>query len=316
LASVIEQALKDSGIESATQLGSTDAVLIVGTTIGDEAPQTLQADQPIPVFVEEVTHRAAHRVGFRGQLLTIGTACAAGNYAIARAGELLEAGRVDLAIAAGVDLVTPLALAGFESLRALSPDLCRPFDQHRRGLVLGEGAAAVVLVRPADGVKMRARADVLGWGLSVDGHAMVQPDPAGSGAARAMSAAQAHAGISRDEIDYISAHGTGTPGGDLAEARAIHAVFGPRAHRLPVSSIKAQLGHTLGAASLIEAVVCVQALADQTVPATCHVRTLDPECGLDVVPNEPRRASLQIVMSNAFAFGGHNSAIVIGNPIN
>jgi 3-oxoacyl-[acyl-carrier-protein] synthase II len=228
--------------------------------------------------------------------------------------ELLRSGRADLAVAGGADAFSRSAFTGFSRLHAMSPDMCRPFDRNRRGLLLGEGAGVLVLETLGSARTRGARvyAEVLGYGLSCDAYHITGPHPEGEGASAAMAAALAGAGVSAEEVSYINAHGTGTAHNDRIETLAIKNVFGKRAHDLPVSSIKALTGHVMGGASAIEAVACVKAIQTDMVPPTCNYETPDPDCDLDYVPNEARSLEVQVAVNNSYAFGGNNASLVLG----
>jgi 3-oxoacyl-[acyl-carrier-protein] synthase II len=238
-------------------------------------------------------------------------ACAAGNYALGHALDLVRLGRADTVLAGGTDSFSRVAFTGFARLGALAPDACRPFSADRSGLVLGEGAAFLV-VESATAAAARGAAvlaELVGIGLSGDAFHIVSPDPQGRGAARAMAAALEDARIPPGDVDYLSAHGTGTPANDLAEVAAARSVFGDEGP--PMSSIKALTGHGLGASSALEAVACVRALQEQVVPPTWNFTRPDPACAWDVIPNEPRERELGVVVSNAYAFGGANASVVL-----
>jgi 3-oxoacyl-[acyl-carrier-protein] synthase II len=207
-----------------------------------------------------------------------------------------------------------ITYASFNALQAVDPDYCKPFDRHRRGMSLGEGAGILILESLAHARKRGAGiyGEVLGCGISCDANHMTAPDPNATGAVHAMTAALADAGIAPQDVDYINAHGTATPANDLMEIRAIKAVFGNRAQRIPVSSTKSMLGHTLGAAGAIEAVACILAIEQRFLPPTIHHETPDETCDLDVVPGGSREAAVSIVLSNSFAFGGNNTCLVLG----
>lgn len=291
----------------------------VGTTMGEvrvleehlERPGTVDlADYPCATIAAHL----AEAFGLRGPNLMIPNACAAGNFALGAARDLLLCGEADAVLAGGVDPYSRVAHTGFNRLFAVSPDICRPFHRHRRGIIPGEGAGMLVLERESAARARRAPilAVLLGCGFTNDAGHITNPDPEGAGLVRAIGAALREAGLVPADVDYLSAHGTGTPANDLAESRAIHAVFGERAGALPVSSIKSMIGHTMGAASALEAVACVLALRDGLIPPTMHCDDPDPACGLDVVPDAPRRAELRVVLSNAMAFGGTNAAVILG----
>jgi 3-oxoacyl-[acyl-carrier-protein] synthase II len=255
----------------------------------------------------------AGEVGFAGVNMTIPTACAAGNYAIAYACDVLRAGRADVMLAGGADAFSRITYTGFARLGAIAPDICRPFDRNRKGMIPGEGAAVLVLEPLAQALARGARiyAEVAGYGLSCDAHHITAAHPEGQGAARAMEKALAHCGMQPDQISYISAHGTGTPTNDQRETVAVKRVFKEAAYRTPISSIKSMLGHTMGAASAIEAAACALAIFSDRIPPTMHLEEPDPECDLDYVPNAAREHTVHIAMNNAYAFGGNNSSVIL-----
>jgi 3-oxoacyl-(acyl-carrier-protein) synthase len=261
-----------------------------------------------------VSRAPAKRLGFGGPNCVISTACAAGNSAIAYAANALSAGRADAMVAGGADELSQAMLMMFDSFRALAPDVVRPFDLHRRGLLLAEGAAALVLEREIDararGARMYGR--VLGWANAADAHHMTAPHPDGDGAIRSMLGALERAGAAPADLDYISAHGTGTPSNDAVEAHAIRRMLGADADDIPVSALKGSLGHSQGAASAIEAVACLLAIRDGLVPPTANHCTRDPACDIDVVAGRPREARLRLVLNNAFGFGGNIECVVLG----
>jgi 3-oxoacyl-[acyl-carrier-protein] synthase II len=259
-----------------------------------------------------IAANVASEVGFAAAATMIPTACAAGSYAIAHAADLLDAGRAELMLAGGADSFSRITYTGFARLGAIAPDVCRPFDRNRKGMIPGEGAAVLVLEPLARALARGATiyAEVAGYGLSCDAHHMTAAHPEGEGAARAMERALAASGLGPEAIDYVSAHGTGTPTNDRLEAIAARRVFGERAERLPTSSIKSMLGHTMGAASAIEAAVCALACATDRVPPTIHFEEPDPDCGLDVIPNEARELTVRAAMNNAYAFGGNDASMI------
>jgi 3-oxoacyl-(acyl-carrier-protein) synthase len=256
----------------------------------------------------------AARLGFGGPNCVISTACASGNSAISHAADALTAGRADAMVAGGSDELSYSMLLMFDSFRALSPDVVRPFDLYRRGLMLAEGAAAVVLEREADARARRApiHGRLVGWANVADAHHVTAPHPTGRGAAQSIALALARAGASPSEVDYVCAHGTGTPSNDASEAHAIRGVLGANASQTPVSSLKGALGHTQGAASTIEAICCLLALRDGVVPPTANCETPDPSCELDIVAGAARTAKLDLVVNNAFGFGGNVECLALG----
>ncbi len=259
--------------------------------------------------------------GTLGHLGTCVAACASGTQAIYEASELIRRGVADIIITGGTEaLINEFAFAGFCAMRGMStrnhePERAvRPFDADRDGFLMGEGAGILILERldHARARGARAYAEVLGGATSSDAHHFAQPDPEGRGATRAMRWAVANAGLVPEQIDYINAHGTGTPIGDAVETKAIKQVFGERAYEVPVSSTKSMLAHGMGAAGAFEAIACVKTLQTQTIHPTINYETPDPECDLDYVPWEPRRARVRYTLSNSFGLGGQNACLVLG----
>jgi 3-oxoacyl-[acyl-carrier-protein] synthase II len=240
----------------------------------------------------------------------IPAACAAGNYAIAHAADVLAAGRADLMLAGGADCFSRITYTGFARLGAIAPERCQPFDRNRKGMIPGEGAGVLVLEPLERALARGARvyAEVAGYGLSCDAHHMTAAHPEGDGAARAMERALADAGLTPAEVDYISAHGTGTPTNDRLESLAVQRVFGEAAPRIPMSSIKSMIGHTMGAASAIEAAVCALTIATGRIPPTMNLE--EPEGDFDFVPNAAREQPVDVAMNNAYAFGGNNASVI------
>ena len=253
--------------------------------------------------------------GLHGPAWAVASACASGTHAIGQAFQMVRSGAADLMLCGGAEAsLTPGYLAAWEALRVLSPDGCRPFSADRNGLVLGEGAAVLVLesFRRARARGAPILAEVLGLGCSADAGDITAPDP--RGAAQAMRAALDDAGLPPAAVDYVNAHGTGTRLNDRCEAEALGDVFGPRLRLLPVSSSKSMLGHCLNAGGALEALACVMALQDGLLPPTAGCVRQDPDIGLDVVPLVARRAELGVVQSNSFAFGGLNAVLLFGHP--
>jgi 3-oxoacyl-[acyl-carrier-protein] synthase II len=254
-------------------------------------------------------------VGASGPSLNISTACSAGLHAIGIAAGMLRRREVDVVIVTAVEVLTEPALAGFGVLRALTTgEGPRPFDRHRDGTLLGEGAAALVMERTcsADYRSAKIWAEIAGYGSSTDAYHATRPDPAGS--ARAMREALGPMGPS--EIDWIKAHGTGTLANDLAEAEAIHAVFGARGAQIPVTSMKATLGHSLGASGVVESAGTILSMNDRFIPPTLNVSEVDPACNLNVVLSKAQAQRGRCVMAHAFGFGGNNAVVVFRNNNN
>jgi len=254
--------------------------------------------------------RISLELGVVGPTYTVSTACSSSNHALGQAFWMVRSGAARMAIAGGSEAVFSLGfLKAWEAMRVVSPDTCRPFSRDRRGLILGEGAAMLVL-EPLESAVARGATiygEIAGFGMSSDAYHITQPSP--DGAARAIRGALADGALQPEDIDYINAHGTGTVANDATETVAIRKVFGAHAGRLAVSSTKSMHGHTLGAAGAIEAVATLLALRDGVLPPTVNYNEADPACDLDVVPNVSRRASIEFALSNSFAFGGLNAVI-------
>jgi 3-oxoacyl-[acyl-carrier-protein] synthase II len=308
---------------------------VIGTGIGgiitfwlnsDKANENGTWSKVTPFFIPMLMANAAPAhismaYGFRGPFFAAASACASANDAICTAYNAIAYGDAIAMISGGSEAtVSPLAIGGFCSMRALSTRnddptrASRPFDRERDGFVLGEGAGVLVL---EEYEHARARGasiycELLGYGQSSDAYDLVAPDPAGNGVRLAFARAFASAGIAPGDVDYINAHGTSTPVGDPAESKAIESVFGEHAYKIGVSSTKSMHGHALGAAGGIEGVATALAVAHDLMPPTTNYEFPDPECTLDYVPNVARRAPIRTAFSNSFGFGGHNSVIVFG----
>jgi 3-oxoacyl-[acyl-carrier-protein] synthase II len=266
-----------------------------------------------------VAHLAAE-FGVRGPAFNVLTACAASTQAIGEAAMQVRRGDVDVLITGGAhSMIHPYGITGFNRLTALSvrndqiPTASRPFDLTRDGFVLGEGASIVIL-EDYDLARRRGAtilAEVIGYGASADAFRITDQDPDGAGATAAMRAALADAGVGVEEIDYISAHGTGTKQNDQVETRAVKAVFGARAAQVPMSSVKSMTGHLIAAAGATELITCVLAIRDQVLPPTANLKVPDADCDLDYVPNAPRKARVETCLSNSFGFGGQNNTLII-----
>jgi 3-oxoacyl-[acyl-carrier-protein] synthase II len=325
-------AMEHAGL-SITPANAHRTGVLIGSGIGGAATwedqhQTLMErgpDRVSPFFVPMMIVNMASGVtailtGAKGPSSCVVTACATGGNAIGDAARIIQRGEADVMLAGGSEAaITPLAMAGFCSMKAMSTRndeptrACRPFDATRDGFVMGEGAGVVVLeaLEHAEARGAPVLAEVIGYGITTDAFHITQPDPEGDGAFRSMAAAIADAGIAPEEIDYINAHGTSTPYNDRLETLAIKRAFGDHARRLAVSSTKSMTGHLLGAAGGVEFIACVLALQHQTLPPTINYAVSDPDCDLDYVPNTARPARLRTVMSNAFGFGGHNAILIL-----
>ena len=252
---------------------------------------------------------AEEAFGISAPCRIIANACASGTNAIGHAFECVRSGKYQRILTGGYDAISELVFVGFDSLQAATPEKCRPFDRDRSGMVLGEGAALLALENLDSAQKRGAKilAEVIGYGISTDNHHLTQPDPSGSGPRRAMEQALQSAGRDPADIDYINAHGTATPLNDSAEGKAIAELFG----QVPVSSTKSMIGHSLGAAGAIEAVVCLIALREQFLPANINFENPDPQISLNIVANRSRDARIDIVLSNSFGFGGTNASLLL-----
>jgi 3-oxoacyl-[acyl-carrier-protein] synthase II len=271
-----------------------------------------QATRVMEYQAQRQAMELARAFGFRGPITVIANACASGANAIGHAWHLLCQGRAERVLAGGYDALSQLVFAGFDSLQALSPTECRPFDAQRDGLALGEGAAVLTLETLESARRRGARVlgEICGYGATTDVHHLTQPHPQGAAALGSMRLACASARVSAAQIGYVNAHGTGTPLNDGAEAAAIGGWAGAEAGRLPVSSTKASIGHLLGAAGAVEAVVCLMALAGQWLPPNPAVRTPDPACAFPLV-TAPAAAEFEYALSNSFGFGGANASLVL-----
>ncbi len=328
------EAVRDAALnpeELRNHLGERTAV-IIGSGIGGmgtvtEQILTLFERGPakvspflIPMILPETAaSMVALEFGLRGPNMAVTSACATGANAIGEASEMIRRGAADLALCGGSEAgVIPISVAGFSAMRALSerndePEhASRPFDRDRDGFVVGEGAGILVLeaLEHARARGARIYAELVGYGTNDDAYHITAPDEKGAGAAACMRLALESAQMQPEEVDYINAHGTSTPLNDATETRAIKAVFGEHAYRLAVSSTKSMTGHLLGAAGAVEAIFSVMALREGVIPPTINLDHPDPECDLDYVPHQARRAAVRAVLSNSFGFGGHNVCLI------
>ncbi len=326
-----KMALEKAGLDNG-RFDPTRAGVILGSGIGglmelEEQHKRLLSKGPGRVSAFTIPKLMANagsghisiEFNFQSVNTAVATACASAGNAMGDAFNAIRCGRADLMMTGGAEAaLTPLGLAAFAAMKAISsrndePERAsRPFDKDRDGFVLSEGAG-VLLFEELEHAKSRGAriyAEVLGFGGTADATDMVQPDPEGHGASRAMAAALADARLNPDEIDYINAHGTATPLGDVAETKAVKQVFGAAARRLAISSTKSAVGHALGASGGIEAIACIKAIENNTIPPTINLENPDPECDLDYVPNVARDAKVRTVMSNSFGFGGHNACLI------
>ncbi len=319
------EALQQAGLEG--KLDRYSVGVCIGTTMGEigileqysqavaAGAATANHHQRLAQYPCSVIPRGvAEFYRLKGPNIMVPTACAAGNYAIGIGRDLILEQQAEVALVGGVDPYSRVAHTGFNRLLAVAPDVCRPFDAERKGIIPGEGAGILVLEAQsrAEARGAAVLAVVHGCGISNDALHITNPDPQGKGLAKAMKRAIADASIDPGQIDYISAHGTGTTANDIAETRAIKRFLGARAFEVPVSSIKSMVGHTMGAASALEAVASVMALKTGKIPPTMNYEHSDPQCDLDYVPNHCRTVKLETILSNSLAFGGNNSCLVLG----
>lgn len=328
------QAVRDAGIGdlAATSLDAERIGVNIGSGIGglsmiEDTHDAYQAGGPrkiSPFFIPStiinmIAGNLSIMFGFRGPNLAIVTACTTATHCIGDSARLIEYGDVDVMIAGGAEsCVTPLAIGGFASARALSSrnddpaTASRPWDKGRDGFVLGEGAGILVLEEMEHAKRRGAQiyAELAGFGMSADAYHMTAPPENGEGAARCMTNALRNASMNAAEVDYINAHGTSTPLGDISETVAVKRCFGEHAKKLAVNSTKSMTGHLLGAAGGIEAIFCTMAIHDQISPPTINIFEQDPECDLDYVPNTARKMKIDVAMSNSFGFGGTNGTLI------
>lgn len=316
-------AVEDAGLDRA-ELRRGRAGSVIGTTGGESRLleevceswvrtgfDSVDGDRVKLIPAYRLAVAANRELGLNGDAVTLSTACSASNYAIGYAYDAIRAGDADYMIAGGAEAMCMFAMAGFYRLGAMAKDACTPFDKDRKGILIGEGSSALLL-ESLDSATARGAniyAEVLGYGLNCDANHMVSPH---SGAiADCVRRAHANAGVKRDEIDYICAHGTGTPSNDVAEVSAMREVWGDDVP--PISSIKSMLGHTMGAASAFGAIASCLAIKEGFLPPTINLSEADPRFdGVDVVPNTSREADVRIVQNNGFAFGGNNAITILG----
>lgn len=328
-----KEAIEDSGIDLdkvdrdrfgvivGSGIGGIDTIEKEAKTLVDKGPRRIS-----PLFIPMIiTNMAAGNIaikyGARGVCTNVVTACATGSHSIGEAFRSIKHGYSDVILAGGTEgSITPLAVAGFTSITALSTstDPARasiPFDKERDGFVMGEGAGILLLEEYEHAVKRGARiyAEVVGYGATCDAYHITLPAPNGEGGARAMKLAMEEAMVSPEDISYINAHGTSTPANDALETAAIKSAFGDAAYHIPVSSTKSMIGHLLGAAGAVEAVICIKSIERNFIPATIGLSVPDEECDLDYVPGTGRNAKVTYAMSNSLGFGGHNATLIFKN---
>ena len=290
-------------------LERANELLVMGQNSGDELDSRGRLDQYRP---NSLSVNIGKQFGLAGPNYVVPTACAAGNYAISLGTSLIKSGKADAVLVGGSDPFSKVAFSGFSRLGVMAENRCQPFDKNRKGMLVGEGAGVLILEERNSALARGAKlyAEVLGYGLSCDASHMTIPRA--EGMISAIEHSLRNAGLVPQDVDYVSAHGTGTLANDKMESQAIRTVFYNRGNSVPVSSIKSMMGHLMGAASAVEAIACVLAIKHGEIPPTANYETPDPECGIDCVPNLARKKDLRIVLNNAFAFGGINACLVIG----
>jgi 3-oxoacyl-[acyl-carrier-protein] synthase II len=309
------------GIVFGTAIGGFGGIMKQGEVMRERGAERVSPSFLPSVLVDAASGQLAISLGIRGPNYAPVSACATGSHAVGEGAELIKRGDAEAVLAGGAEsCMHPLILAGFTAMRGLAvenehpPHASRPFDATRAGFVMGEGACVLVL-EELESARARGAtiyAEVLGYGASNDAHHMAQPEPQATGVAEMMRAAMRRADVEPERVGYINAHGTSTPLGDLAETKAIKDVFGDHAYELAVSSTKSMMGHCFGAAGAIEAMMCVLAIHEGTLPPTINYEHPDPDCDLDYVPNEAREAHIDVALSNAMGLGGHNGCVLIG----
>ncbi len=315
------EAMVDSGITiAATRWGVVLGTCNAGLRSAEHAWRAQHAGESpdwrrfLLIQPQILAEAVAAEFGIKGPVLAVNSACASAAHAIGHAVDMIRSNQADAMLVGGADAFTETAFAGFNSLESLSSEPAAPYSKHRQGLSLGEGAGMLVLARldVARAAGAPILAEVLGYGLSADGYHPTAPHPQGEGAARAITAALADAGVAPSGVDYLNGHGTGTPKNDTAESNAVRAALGDSAETTPLSSIKSMIGHLLGAAGAVEGIATVLAVQHQTAPPTANFTEPDPDCGLDPVPGSARPMRIRVALSNSFAFAGTNATVAFG----
>jgi len=321
--SAAREAVEQSGLDLSREDPRRIGVILGGGTSGlldseAEYERHLKAGKPRPTKMlnhlpDAITDRVAQRFRLEGIKSTITTACSSSANAMGYAHDAIVAGLADIVLTGGSDVLARLTYGGFNSLRSVDPEPCRPFDRDRKGLSIGE-AAGILVFEEWERAKKRGApilAEFLGYGVTSDAYHMTAPDPSGAAGGRTVKSALAAARVNADDVDYVNAHGTATAQNDSAETAALKNGLGDRARRIPISSIKSMIGHCLCASGAIEAVATVMTVREGRVPPTIHYEKPDPDCDLDYVPNEARELDVRVALSDSFAFGGNSSVVVI-----
>ncbi len=317
-------AIKDAGLKP-KKLEANRTGVIVGTTMGESQvieqiikhtlvnKEKLKNLRTLIYPAHAISINVADYFKLKGKNIVFATACAAGNYAVGYSYDLIKSDNLDYVLAGGVDSLSRIAFTGFGRIFAMAPEKCQPFDKDRKGIMLGEGGAILIMESLESAQKRKAHiyAEVLGYSLSCDAHDMTYPDI--HGVEKVLRKAMISSGIKSEQVDYISAHGTGTKENDEAECKAVTRVFGKNIKHIPMSSIKSMLGHTMGAASAFETVACCLAIENHEIPPTINLNKQDPNCDIDCVPKRGRKHKVKTALNNSQAFGGNNAVLILSN---
>lgn len=320
------EAITDAGLSNTIQrnpytVATAISILTGGLSAFDEYAVAKYHDDPVDTRItlrtpSRIAQNVASYFGFHGPVIVPSTACAASINSVALGADLLRLGEADIVVAGGADPITRITYIGFNLLQAVSHDTCKPFDEHRNGIAIGAGSVIFTLEREADararGAKIYAR--VCSYGLANDAHHITAPHPDGRALRATITEALQQAGYAPDDVDYICAHGTGTPYNDLAELKAIQAVFGDAAPTIPISSIKSALGHTMGTAGAMNILACIVALQEQRVPGTVHLEQKLSEFADWNLPNRSQPTDVRVALTNALAFAGHTASMILARP--
>lgn len=299
------------GVCIGTTMGESSILEVINKALVEKELDKIRSKMILEYPTNTISANIANEFKLKRNNVMFSTACSAGNYSIGYAFDQIRTHKADLMIAGGVDALSRIAFTGFNRLYAVAHEKCQPFDKNRQGMLIGEGAG-ILMLESLDGAlkrKTRIYAEIGGYHLSCDGTHMTQPSV--KGITNCLIKALELSKLAPKEVDYISAHGTGTAINDLVESQAINNVFSSRRKRVPISSIKSMLGHTMGAASAIEALSCCLSIQQSIVPPTINFETIDPGCDIDCVPNISRKISLKTVLNNSYAFGGNNVSLIL-----
>jgi 3-oxoacyl-[acyl-carrier-protein] synthase II len=300
-----------AGVCVGTNIGSIQTVEIIDEIMVREKTYAIDSHLLSQIATNTTAAVIGREFRLRGPSMMFSTACAAGNYAIGYGYDLIKLRKVDLVLAGGSDAFSKVAFTGFNQFKAVAPEKCQPFDKNRKGMMVAEAAGSLVLESMERALDRKATiyGEIIGYGLSCDAYHMTASSV--QGVAESMNKAFREAGCTPEDVDFVSAHGTGTPTNDRNECAAMKQVFGDRYRTIPTSSIKSMIGHTMGAASALEAIVCALVVKTNMIPPTLNFETPDPECDIDCVPNRARNQTVDIALNNSYAFGGNNASLVI-----